>query len=241
MAYKTQKPHMRIPLEDSDWAMEQKPAVQRLWWESWRADPYGSRWMQLNTSLKRAAFMSAKKALSEKGLFLFKPMKSMIDGRETVCWQIQNLHGVRVKEFWEEAVENREIESTGMDYKSMGMDNLSMAVDDKSMTVDSISCQSQSQQGVQNPSRTLQEHFNNTTEAEVSVCVFEKYKQRLHENGVYIESSKFKPLLRAASECSEEELSRAIAAWLEWAKNAPLRNVYGSLREAIVSRYSARQ
>lgn len=241
MAYKTQKPHMRIPLEDSDWALEQKPAVQHLWLECWRADSYGSRWMQLNTSLKRTAFMEGKKALTEKGLFLFKPVKSMIDGRETVCWQIQNLHGARVKEFWDEPVENKELEFAETDNLSARTDDKFARTDDKFAYADSISCQTQSQQGVQNPSRTLQEHFNNTTEAEVSVCVFEKYKQRLHENGVYIESPKFKPLLRAASECSEEELSRAITAWLEWAKNAPLRNVYGSLREAIVSRYSARQ
>lgn len=231
---------MKIPLEDSDWAMGQKPAVQRLWWECWRADPYGSRWIQLNTSLKRAAFMNAKKALSERGLFLFKPMKSMIDGRETVCWQIQNLHGARVKEFWEEPVENRKLESTGMDDLSTGMDDKSTGMDDKSTGMDSISCQTQSQQRLQNPSRTLQEHFINTSEAEVSVSVFEKYKQRLHENGVYITSPKFKPVLRAARECSEEELSRAIAAWLGWAKNAPLRDVYASLKQAITSRYSAR-
>ncbi|MCC5632135.1 hypothetical protein LC613_31200 [Nostoc sphaeroides CHAB 2801] len=36
-------------------------------------------------------------------LFIFKPDKSIEDGRETVKWMVQNLHGSRMKEFWEKA------------------------------------------------------------------------------------------------------------------------------------------
>jgi cytoplasmic iron level regulating protein YaaA (DUF328/UPF0246 family) len=41
-----------------------------------------------------------KKILAESGLFIFKPDKSIQDGRETVGWMVRNLHGSRMKEFW---------------------------------------------------------------------------------------------------------------------------------------------
>lgn len=89
-----------IPHADINWVRKQKSTVIQLFWECWTADPYGSDWMQLTTRLKRSAFREAKKKLVTQALFVFKPEKSIQDGRSTVCWMIKNLHGSRVYEFW---------------------------------------------------------------------------------------------------------------------------------------------
>ncbi|WP_242056007.1 hypothetical protein [Nostoc flagelliforme] len=106
-ANKPQSPYKRlhviIPIEDMLWASQQKPSVTQLWQECWTADPYGSRWMPLSTAMGYSTFISAKKILSESGLFIFKPDKSIQDSRETVVWMVKNLHGSRMKEFWEKA------------------------------------------------------------------------------------------------------------------------------------------
>ena len=106
-ATKPQSPYKRlhviIPIEDMLWASQQKPSVTQLWQECWTADPYGSRWMPLTSALGYSTFISAKKILSESGLFIFKPDKSIQDGRETASWMVKNLHGSRMKEFWEQA------------------------------------------------------------------------------------------------------------------------------------------
>nr|WP_322720517.1 hypothetical protein [Nostoc sp. ChiQUE02]MDZ8233581.1 hypothetical protein [Nostoc sp. ChiQUE02] len=80
----------------------ENPKTQ-LWQECWTADPYGSRWMPLTSALGYSTFISAKKILSESGLFIFKPDKLIQDSRETVVWMVKNLHGSRMKEFWEKA------------------------------------------------------------------------------------------------------------------------------------------
>lgn len=74
--------------------------MTQLFLESWRCDPYGSRWMQLSTKLKSSAFGEAKKQLANQGLFVFKRETSIQDSRSTVCWMVRNLHGSRVKDFW---------------------------------------------------------------------------------------------------------------------------------------------
>ncbi|WP_341529946.1 hypothetical protein WKK05_11895 [Nostoc sp. UHCC 0302] len=86
------------------WASQQKPSVTQLWQESWTAGPYGSRWMPLTSALGYSTFISAKKILSDSGLFIFKPDKSIQDGRETASWMVKNLHGSRMKEFWRKLI-----------------------------------------------------------------------------------------------------------------------------------------
>ncbi|MEH2023035.1 hypothetical protein [Nostoc sp.] len=81
--------HVIIPIEDMLWASQQRPSVTQLWQECWTADPYGSRWMPLTSALGYSIFISAKKILSESGLFIFKPDKSIQDGRETVAWMLR--------------------------------------------------------------------------------------------------------------------------------------------------------
>jgi hypothetical protein len=150
------KPHMIVPIEDMGWALSQGPAVHKLWSECWMCDPYGSRWMNLKTELKRSAFMAAKKILEERTLFLFKPEKSIRDGRETVSWQTKNLHGSRAKDYWK-------MKSMTVDSKSMTVDSKSMTVDLESMTVDSISSQTLTQQAFHAPSQTPHKHLSNSS------------------------------------------------------------------------------
>jgi hypothetical protein len=152
---KYSRPHMIIPIEDMDWAMTQIPSVHRLWSECWRCDPYGSRWMQLNTNLKRSAFMQAKKILEAQGLFLFKPDKSIGDGRETVCWMVQNLHGSRVISYWKG--------STATDSKSMIMEIESIKENLESTLADSNDTETQSEQAFQQASVTSQKHLSNSS------------------------------------------------------------------------------
>ncbi|MEJ6485263.1 hypothetical protein N0Y54_28790 [Nostoc punctiforme UO1] len=101
------------------WASQQRPSITQLWQESWTADPYGSRWMPLTSALGYSTFISAKKILSDSGLFIFKPDKSIQDGRETASWMVRNLHGSRMKEFWEKPnAENQEPSSTKQESNS---------------------------------------------------------------------------------------------------------------------------
>ena len=144
---KYNKSHMIIPIEDMEWKLTQKPAVRQLLDECWLSDPYGSRWMQLKTSLKRSAFMAAKKVLQDKGLFIFRPSKSIRNGRETVAWELRNLHGSRVKEFWQST--NMDLESTNMDLESM--------------PVDSIAPETMQNQAFQKASVSSQQHLSNSS------------------------------------------------------------------------------
>ncbi|MBN3911472.1 MAG: hypothetical protein HWQ35_34545 [Nostoc sp. NMS1] len=156
--------HVIIPIEDMLWASQQKPSVNQLWQECWTADPYGSRWMPLTSALGYSTFISAKKILSKSGLFIFKPDKSIQDGRETVKWMVQNLHGSRIKEFWEKAnsaslkpdAEKRELNAGDSD-KDAGCEEMG------ALNQASILVQNQSEQEFQETSRTTQEHLTNSS------------------------------------------------------------------------------
>ncbi|MEH1865225.1 MAG: hypothetical protein V7K69_09455, partial [Nostoc sp.] len=167
-ASKPQSPYKRlhviIPIEDMLWASQQKPSVTQLWQECWTADPYGSRWMPLTSALGYSTFISAKKILSDSGLFIFKPDKSIQDGRETASWMVRNLHGSRMKEFWEKPnAENQEPNAekrepnAGDSEKDAGCEEMG------ALYKASILSQGQSEQGFQEPSRTVQEHLTNST------------------------------------------------------------------------------
>lgn len=167
-ATKAQSPYKRlhviIPIEDMLWASQQKPSVTQLWQECWTADPYGSRWMPLSTALGYSSFICAKKILAESGLFIFKPDKSIQDGRETVGWMVRNLHGSRMKEFWEKAnslneqpnAEKRELNAEISD-KDAGSEEMSALYEASTLG------ENQSEQGFCEPSRTAQEHLTNST------------------------------------------------------------------------------
>ena len=89
-----------IPLEDSEFISTQKGSTMKLWTECWISDTDGDRWVPLNHSLPRSSFRKAKKILADKGLFAFRPKKSIRDGRETVCWMVKNLHGANRDDYW---------------------------------------------------------------------------------------------------------------------------------------------
>ncbi|MEH2355961.1 hypothetical protein [Nostoc sp.] len=168
VANKQQSPYKRlhviIAIEDMLWASQQKPSVNQLWQECWTADPYGSRWMPLTSALGYSTFISAKKILSESGLFIFKPDKSIQDGRETANWMVKNLHGSRMKEFWEKAnsekqkpdAEKRESNAEILE-KDAGSEEI------RALYEASILGENHSEQGFCEPSRTTQEHLTNST------------------------------------------------------------------------------
>ncbi|WP_242065010.1 hypothetical protein [Nostoc sp. FACHB-133] len=180
-AAKPQSPYKRlhviIPIEDMLWASQQKPSVNQLWQECWTADPYGSRWMPLTSALGYSTFISAKKILSDSGLFIFKPDKSIQDGRETVKWMVQNLHGSRIKEFWEKAnslnqqpdAKKRE-PNAGDSEKDAGCEEMG------ALNQASILSESQSEQRFQKLSRTVQEQLTNSSKEFVS-CVSDTLTQ----------------------------------------------------------------
>ncbi|MHC0068673.1 hypothetical protein ACWATR_38405, partial [Nostoc sp. UIC 10890] len=167
-ATKAQSPYKRlhviIPIEDLLWASQQKPSVTQLWQECWTADPYGSRWMPLTSALGYSTFICAKKILSESGLFIFKPDKSIQDGRETASWMVRNLHGSRMKEFWEKAnAENQEPCAEKRELNARDSEMNAGSEEMGALNQASILSQGQSEQGFQKASRTVQEHLTNST------------------------------------------------------------------------------
>ena len=174
-ATKPQSPYKRlhviIPIEDLLWASQQKPSVTQLWQECWTADPYGSRWMPLASALGYSTFISAKKIISESGLFIFKPDKSIQDGRETASWMVKNLHGSRMKEFWEKAnSENQQPNAEKQEPNAGDSDKDTGCEEMGALNQASILGKDQSEQGFQKTSRTAQEQFTNSSKEFVN-CV----------------------------------------------------------------------
>ncbi len=185
-------PHMIIPVEDMNWALQQSPAVYKLWGECWRCDPYGSRMMQLNTQLPKSTFMRAKKVLKEADLFVFERKTSITDGRETVCWMVKNLHGARVKEYWQQC-SHLEIEIDSQPQESISHQRESNSQPQESISHqresnsqpqesishqrelnshqrESISPQTPSEQDFQNSSVSSQQLLSNSSKELLSSC-----------------------------------------------------------------------
>ncbi|MBD2520437.1 hypothetical protein H6G93_36965 [Nostoc sp. FACHB-973] len=174
-ASKPQSPYKRlhviIPIEDMLWASQQKPSVTQLWQECWTADPYGSRWMPLTSALGYSTFISAKKILSESGLFIFKPDKSIEDGRETASWMVKNLHGSRMKEFWEKAnsaslkpdAEKQEPDAKKREPNAEISNKDAGCEEIRALNQASILGKDQSEQGFQETSRTTQKQLTNSS------------------------------------------------------------------------------
>ncbi|BBD62934.1 hypothetical protein NIES2109_57840 (plasmid) [Nostoc sp. HK-01] len=178
--------HVIIPIEDMLWASQQKPSVNQLWQECWTSDPYGSRWMPLSTALGYSSFICAKKILSKSGLFIFKPDKSIQDGRETVGWMVRNLHGSRMKEFWEKA-NAEEPNSTKQESNAKNAEVNAGSEEMRCLNKASISDKTQSEQGFYKPSRTIQEHLTNSTEEFVR-CVSSTQNENLRVDETAIAS-----------------------------------------------------
>ena len=94
------KNYAMIPLDDLDWAADQKPAVFRLFTDCWRCDPYGTRHMPLTTNLKGKTLQQAKAVLREKGLFDFESRMQMLENKRYYETFVINLHGRKRDSFW---------------------------------------------------------------------------------------------------------------------------------------------
>ncbi len=146
--------HMIIPSEDTTWAISQKPSVLRFWQQCWLADPYGSRWMKLVTNLSDSAFRLARRVLEATGLFIFRRLSCGSDGRTSV-WEVKNLHGARVKDFWQS-------EKNEADTASNKADNILIKANTATNET-GIATPSQSEQAFSEPSRTSQKHLTNSS------------------------------------------------------------------------------
>ncbi|MBD2730174.1 hypothetical protein H6G96_28610 [Nostoc sp. FACHB-892] len=184
-ATKPQSPYKRlhviIPIQDMLWASQQKPSVTQLWQECWTADPYGSRWMPLTSALGYSTFISAKKILVESGLFIFKPDKAIQDGRETASWMVKNLHGSRMKEFWEKAnSENQQPDAKKREPNAGDSEKDAGSEEMRALYKASILGKNQSEQGFCEPSRTTQEHLTNSSNEFVR-CISDTLTRNPHE------------------------------------------------------------
>ncbi|MBD2359560.1 hypothetical protein H6G41_34335 [Tolypothrix sp. FACHB-123] len=195
--------HVIIPIEDMLWAQEQKPSVSQLWQECWTSDPYGSRWMPLSTALGYSTFICVKKILCESGLFIFKPDKSIQDGRETVGWMVRNLHGSRMKEFWEKVnAQTQQANSTKQQSNAESTEKKAGSEEMRCKYAASISDKTEPGQGFYEPSRTVQEHLTNSS-VEFVRCSSSTQNKNLH-----CEETAIAPFGGASPqpvECVEEE------------------------------------
>ncbi|WP_375494728.1 hypothetical protein [uncultured Nostoc sp.] len=155
------RPHIIVPEEDTTWAIEQRPCVLKFWQQCWLADPYGSRWMKLQTNLSDSAFRLGRRILEATRLFLFRRISVGSDGR-TSFWEVRNLHGARVKDFWR-----------GVKNEADTASNKPDTAPQKTITASNkapILAKTQSEQVFQKLSGTPQEHITNSSK-EFVMCV----------------------------------------------------------------------
>jgi hypothetical protein len=181
-------PHMIIPAEDTTWAVNQKSSVLKFWQQCWLADPYGSRWMKLVTNLSDSAFRLARRVLEAASLFVFRRISIGSDGRTSV-WEVKNLHGARVKDFWlSEKAENRsevfpQVEQFSQKNKANTASSKADIASVKANTASnkaSTRIQTQSEQAFHQVSKTAQEHITNSSN-EFVMCVSDTLTENSRE------------------------------------------------------------
>ena len=163
---------MIITKEDFKWLRDKPNSVKDLFIDCWIADPYGSRPMQLNHSLSSGSFKRAKKIISEAGLFTFVAKNSEHDSRETVCWMVQNLHGARNNDFWLKNESQIEDHQRDLEDHQRDLEDHQRDLEDHQRS--SIKSQTHTQQAIQNPSETPQEHLSNSSKELLKVLPQEK-------------------------------------------------------------------
>ena len=114
-------PHVIIPQRDVDWARQQPPTLKTLWLDCWYSDPYGSRWMPLNTTLRGSNLKKVKRLLREAFLFDFKTEMRVLEGVHQYETFVINLHGSRT-DYWklQPDADNAEV---GADNAEVGADS----------------------------------------------------------------------------------------------------------------------
>jgi hypothetical protein len=110
--------------------------------------------MKLVTNLSDSAFRLARRVLEAAGLFVFRRLSCGSDGRTSV-WEVKNLHGARVKDFWQS-------EKNEVDTASNKADNISIKANTATNETNIIT-QNQSEQGFGEHSRTPQKHLTNSS------------------------------------------------------------------------------
>ncbi|WP_225912921.1 hypothetical protein [Nostoc flagelliforme] len=84
--------------------------------------------------------------------------------RETVKWMVQNLHGSRMKEFWEKANAEKQEPDSQKQEPNAGDSEIDASCEEmRALYKASISGESQSEKEFQETSRTTQEHLTNST------------------------------------------------------------------------------
>ena len=92
-----------IPLEDRRLVRKHGMGLQDYWLDCWEADPYGSRYVLMpDADLKSTTQAKYRKQLEALGLFMFEIRKQ---GGDRKLW-VLNLHGSRVKNFWQPIAES---------------------------------------------------------------------------------------------------------------------------------------
>ena len=159
---KYDKSHMIIPIEDMDWALTQSPTVHRLWSECWKSDPYGSRYMPLNTSLKGDNLRKAKKVLKDSGLFNFEVKMIVIGTKKDYENYVINYHGCR-SSYWglQDRTENPEIRTENPEIRT---ENPEIRTENPGVQPETLT-----QKSSPDPSVTSHKHLSNSSK-EVLRC-----------------------------------------------------------------------
>ncbi|MHC0061313.1 hypothetical protein ACWATR_00065 [Nostoc sp. UIC 10890] len=97
---------------------------------------------------------------------------SIQDSRETVTWMVKNLHGSRIKEFWEKNNSFNQQPDAEISDKDAGSEEI--------RALNQASISGQSEQGFQKLSRTTQEQFTNSNDEFVN-CVSDTLTQNPRE------------------------------------------------------------
>ena len=178
------RPHMIIPQEDFTWALDKHNSVKTLFMECWLSDPYGSHWQDLKHSLKPSSFKRAKKIISDKGLFIFEPKKSIRDGRETTHWRVLNLHGARKNDYWlnvEKSSETSKDTVCNQEDHPRPLEDHPRPLEDHPRPLEghprpSISDQSLTQQAIPNPTGASQECLSNSPKELLETLVVDPWE-----------------------------------------------------------------
>lgn len=164
--------YCRIPIDDLDWASNQPPSVWKLFTKCWNSDRFGSRWMHLNHNLSQSSFRSARRALEKAGLFIFRKIQDYADARATAYWEVRNLKGCRVAEFWKPGFEEKsKIIKFSTKKSASNLEPIAVSVvkNDSRNEIGAensapISRKTSENQGFQEPSTTPQQLLNNSSE-----------------------------------------------------------------------------
>ncbi len=140
-------PFLMIPTEDLHVVRSKGAGLLNYWLGCWEADPYGSRWVLTDNDTNNRQQRRYRKQLSELGLFLFELRGSK--GKQQV-WTI-NLHGSRVKAFWQNQNLGREKSDLGREKSE-------------------VTAETQSGQSIENSSITPQQHLNNVSKTGLRCC-----------------------------------------------------------------------